>query len=113
GLSHCRLRLLQPVRHPHLAVHRRRGGEMLLRLLAVARAPVELTETEVAVGDEGMRAKLNGQIERLTIETLCLAEVRMCPVGGDVGENLQDPCLPATSADTTAGVQRVLRGHGG
>src|SRR5262249_42996489 len=27
-----RLRLLQPVRHPHLAVHRRRAGEMLLRL---------------------------------------------------------------------------------
>src|SRR5215813_6677509 len=33
-LRHLRLRLLQPVRHPHLAVHRLRGGEMLLRLLA-------------------------------------------------------------------------------
>jgi len=37
-LSHLRLRLLQPLRHPHLAVHRRRGGEVLLRLLARARA---------------------------------------------------------------------------
>src|SRR5262245_28442780 len=30
---HLPLRLLQPVRHAHLAVHRRRGGEVLLRLL--------------------------------------------------------------------------------
>src|SRR5262249_32883892 len=52
-LLHLSLRLLQPVRHPHLAVHRRRSGEMLLRLLALARAPVELAEAEVAVGDEG------------------------------------------------------------
>src|SRR5262245_61805204 len=43
-----RLRLLQPVRHPHLAVHRRRGGEVFLRLLALARAPIELAEAEVA-----------------------------------------------------------------
>src|SRR5262245_11148513 len=48
-----RLRPLQPVRHPHLAVHRRRGGEVLLRLLALARASAELAEAEVAVGDEG------------------------------------------------------------
>ena len=46
-LGHLRFRLLQPVRHPHLAVHRRCGGEMLLRLLTLARAPVELAEAEV------------------------------------------------------------------
>src|SRR5262249_20611648 len=50
---HLPLRLLQPIRHPHLAIHRRRGGEVLLRLLALARAPVQLAQTEVAVGDEG------------------------------------------------------------
>jgi hypothetical protein len=55
-----RLRLLQPVRHPHLAVHRRRGGEMLLCLLALAGAPVEFAETEVAVGGEG-RIASSGQ----------------------------------------------------
>src|SRR5262245_17266786 len=53
---HLGLRLLQPVRHPHLAVHRRRGGEVLLRLLTLARAPVELAEAEVAVGDKGSHA---------------------------------------------------------
>src|SRR5262249_2408888 len=52
-LSHLLLGLLQPVRHAHLAVHRRRGGEMFSGLLALARAPVELAEAEVAVGDEG------------------------------------------------------------
>src|SRR6266508_2529632 len=52
---------LQPVRHAHLAVHRRRGGEVLLRLLALARAPVELAEAEVAVGDERAHAELGGE----------------------------------------------------
>src|SRR5262249_50378760 len=47
-----RSRLLQPVRHAHRAIHRRRCGEMLLRLLALARAPVERAEAEVAVGGE-------------------------------------------------------------
>src|SRR5262249_36782497 len=52
---YLRLRLLQPVRHPHLAIHRRRGGEVLTRLIALAGAPGELAEAEVAVGDEGPR----------------------------------------------------------
>jgi hypothetical protein len=52
SILQLRLRLLQPEGHAHLAVHRRRGGEVLLRLLALARAPVELAEAEVAVGDE-------------------------------------------------------------
>jgi hypothetical protein len=51
------MRLFQPVRHPHLAVHRRRSGEMLQRLFALAHAPVELAEAEVAVGDEGAHAE--------------------------------------------------------
>jgi len=42
--------LLQPVRHAHLAVHRRQGGEVLPGLLLLTRAPVELAEAEVAVG---------------------------------------------------------------
>jgi len=49
-LSHLRLRLLQPETHSHLAVHRRRGDEVLARLFPLARAPVEPAEAEVAVG---------------------------------------------------------------
>ena len=56
--SQLRLCLLQPVRHPHLAIHRRRRGEMLLRPLALADAPGELAKAEVAVGDEGAYASL-------------------------------------------------------
>jgi len=60
--SQFRLRLLQPEAHVHLAVHRRGGGEVLLRLLALARAPVELAEAEVAVGDEGAQVQLLAEI---------------------------------------------------
>src|SRR6266481_6561821 len=45
-LPHLRLRLLQPVRHVHLAVHRRCGREVFAGLLALACAPVELAEAE-------------------------------------------------------------------
>src|SRR5215470_14206526 len=67
--SHLRLRLLQPVRHSHLAVHRRRDGEMLLRLLTLARTPVELPEAEVAVGDEGAHAELRGERQSVLVGT--------------------------------------------
>src|SRR2546422_8502765 len=64
---HLRLGLLQPEPHVHLAVHRRRGGQMLLRLLALAGAPEELGEAEVAVGDEGAHAELAGERQRLAV----------------------------------------------
>src|SRR5262245_62452897 len=62
-----RLRLLQVEAHVHLAIHRRRGGEVLLRLLALARAAVELAEPEVAVGDEGAHAERVSERERVTV----------------------------------------------
>src|SRR5262252_6132646 len=46
-LAEFRLRLLHPIRHSHVAVHCRRGGQVLVRLLARARALVELAEAEV------------------------------------------------------------------
>jgi hypothetical protein len=46
--SRLGLGMLQPVRHPHLAIHGRRGGEVLLRLLALAGAPVELAEAKAS-----------------------------------------------------------------
>src|ERR1700730_5961701 len=48
-----RLRLSQPVRHAHLPIHRRRGRDVFAGLVALTCAPVELTEAEVAMGDEG------------------------------------------------------------
>src|SRR5262249_20931750 len=59
-----RLRLLQPEGHAHLAVHRGGGGQMHLRLRLIARAPVELAEAEVAVGDQGPHVQFASERER-------------------------------------------------
>src|SRR5262249_44543426 len=40
---------------------------MLVGLIALVRAPIELAEAEVAVGDEGAHAALAGERERLTV----------------------------------------------
>src|SRR4029450_7273713 len=76
SILQLRLRLLQPVRHVHLAIHRGRGGEVLPRLLALARAPVELAEAEVAVGHGGAHAELGGERQRRSMERLRLVEAR-------------------------------------
>jgi len=54
-----------PEPHVHLAVHRRRGGQVLSGLLQLARAPKEPGETEVATGDEGVHLQLLGERERV------------------------------------------------
>src|SRR5262245_48478225 len=68
--SHLSVRLLKVEAHVHLAVHRRRGGEVLPRLLVLARAPVELAEAEVAVGDERAHAAGFGECECIKIVRL-------------------------------------------
>src|SRR5262245_30638375 len=77
------LRLLEPERHAHLAVHRRRGGEVLACLFALARAREQLPEAEVAVGDEWAHAALEGQGQGVAIETLRVRAIaRRCDVAG-------------------------------
>src|SRR5262245_31328878 len=71
-----RLCLLEIEPHIHLAVHRGRRGEVLLRLLRVARAPVERAEAEVAVGDEPAHAKSSSKRERLARVRLSTVEIR-------------------------------------
>src|SRR3989442_8345579 len=60
-IPHLNLSLLKPVAHAHLAVHRRRGREVLLRLRTLACAPVELAEAEVTVVDEEAHAEYLGE----------------------------------------------------
>jgi hypothetical protein len=55
-LTQLRFRLLKPVGHAHFAVHRHRGGEVLLGLLAIAPAAVKSAETQVTVSDERAHA---------------------------------------------------------
>src|SRR5260370_6458205 len=59
------LRLLQPESLVHRAVHGGRRRDVLLRLLESARAPVELAEAQMAVGDKGPHAALLGERQRV------------------------------------------------
>src|SRR5205823_3197956 len=65
--AHLGLDLLQPEGHLHLAVHRRRGDEVLAAVVLLAGAPVQLSEAKVAVGDDGARSNLRGQGHRMLI----------------------------------------------
>src|SRR5215510_12280405 len=91
-LTSLPFRLLQPIRHPHLAVHRRRGSYVLVRLLALAGAPVELTETEVAVGDERAHAELSGQHQSLTVGIFGSLGLRGTVTRCNLAEHLQQEC---------------------
>ena len=93
SIVHLRLRLLQPVLHAHLAIHRRRGREVLLGLLALARAPVQLAEAEVAVGGEGAHAELLGERERVTVVSVSV--LRGIAAGSDLSEETEGPRLVA------------------
>ncbi len=64
---HLRLRLLPPEPHVHLAVHRHRSGEVLLRLLSLARTSVELAKAEVAVSDERAHTARLAEGQRLAV----------------------------------------------
>src|SRR6266851_6076821 len=83
---HLRLRLLHPVRHPHLAVHRRRGGEMLTRVIPLVCSPVELAEAEVAVGDERAHAELLGKRPGCTVVALRVSAVEGPGMRDDLAE---------------------------
>src|SRR5215510_13752610 len=104
-----RLRLLQPVRHSHLAVHRRRGGEVLLRLLTLASAPVELAEAEVAVGDKGPHAQCLGQSQGLLVVGCGLLDIRGVDVGIDNPKLVQRERLVGTLLQLPGQVERLAR----
>src|SRR5215467_13446873 len=83
------LRLLEPEAHVHLAVHRRREGEVLLRLLTLARACEQLAEAEVAVGDERAHAARLGERQRLTVIRLAALGIEPRRVGRDVAKQME------------------------
>ena len=62
---------------------------MLLRLLALASAPVELAEAEVAVGDERAHPELLGERERVTV--MAVSVLRRIAAGGDLAEEAERP----------------------
>src|SRR6266508_5313513 len=103
-LPRLRLRLLQPEPHVHLAVHRRRADEVLPRLLARTRAPAELAEAEVAVGDERAHAAWLGESQR---RPTLSAEPTPGAIGGSTTGTLhRSPSPPRTARLSTAMVCR-------
>ncbi len=62
---------------------------MLPRLLALARAQVELAEAEVAVGDEGAHAARLGERQRLAVVSLAALGIELVGMGCDVAEQVQ------------------------
>src|SRR5262249_30907553 len=87
-LSHLSLRLLQPVRHPHLAVHRRRGGDVFASLLPLVRSPVKPAQTEMAMGHERAHAARFGERQGLAIVNRAAVGVEAVGQGGDVAQQM-------------------------
>src|SRR5262249_46475643 len=79
----------EPERHVHLAVHGRRDGEVLARLLALARARAQLPEAEVAVGDERAQAARLGEGQRLAVVGLAALGIEPVGMGRDVTEQVE------------------------
>jgi hypothetical protein len=85
------LGFLQPVRHPHLAVYRRRRGEVLLRLLALVGAAGERAEAKVTVGNERAHPDLLAQLEGVAIAVSGHLNLGRFVTGGDLGEEPEGP----------------------
>jgi hypothetical protein len=90
-----------------MSKHRRRGGEVLLRVLTLARTPVELAETEVAVGNERAHAARLGERQRLAVVGLSALGIESVERSGDVAEQAQrlgrEPRVTRRGFDRTIG----------
>src|SRR3989441_4187767 len=89
------LELLQPVRHAHLAVHRRRCGQLLFRLLGLTYPSIEPAEAEVAVGHKRAHLELGSEGHRGTIVRRGRRHVGADLMRGDVAEEAKSPRLIA------------------
>src|SRR5712692_4008411 len=105
-LPHLRLRLVQPEAHVHLAVHRRRRRQMLSGLVRLVGLPEELTQVEVAVGDERTHAEVAGQGQGLAIVAFRRLDSRRIATGDDFAEQAETPRLVA------ALLVALRQGHG-
>ena len=85
-LGHHHLCLLKPEAHPHLAIQRGGGGEVLARLLALANVTGVLAEAEVAVGNERAHPAGLGEHQRLAVVGLASLGIEPVGMGRDVAE---------------------------
>jgi len=90
--------------------------ELLLGLRLIAGTAVELTEAEVAVGDQGAHAELLGPEKGLAVVRFGGVQVGRVGLRGDLTEEAQNPglvaafLLPMCEVETTAGGrERIIR----
>src|SRR5439155_12222146 len=81
--------LLKPEIHAHLAVARRRGGQILPRVLRLADAVVELGQAEMTVCDERAHAVQLGECKRLPVVGCAAFGIEFFGMGRDVPQQLQ------------------------
>src|SRR5882762_1298090 len=86
---HFRFRLLEPERHVHLAVHCRRGSQVLLGLLRLAHTSTEAAEATVAVSDERSHTARLGERQRPAVMRLAALGIEPVGMGRDVAEEVQ------------------------
>src|SRR5215831_4782398 len=110
-VAHLRFRLVQVEPHIHLAVHRRRDGEVFLCLVALTGLPIEPAEAEVAVGDGRPHAQLGPEIRRLP--EIVGREVRIAGCGQqrDLAEDPERPRFLAPLRTALRQVERRVHGR--
>src|SRR5262245_13548009 len=81
---------------------------MLQRLLALARAPGELAEAEVAVGDEGAHAELLSERERLLVVLLGALDFGRVAMRGDLAADIEGASLDSARAPFAGEAERPL-----
>src|SRR6266849_2627807 len=98
---------VEPEPHVHLAVHRRRDGEVLARVIPLVRSPVEFAKAEVAVGDERAHPELLGQRPGLTIMAFRRLDVGRIRMGSDLAKETEGPRLMSTLPMLTVDLEAV------
>src|SRR5262249_18847279 len=75
--------------HVQLAIHRSRESEILMGVFWLACPAVELTQTEVAVGDERAHAVQAGEYQCLPVVRFAAFKIVSLGIGRDVAEQVQ------------------------
>src|SRR5262249_17510584 len=108
-LAHFSRGLLHPVGHIHFAVHRRRDGEVLVCLLAVATVAMHFGKTKVAVGDERTHAAGLGKRQGLAVVAF---GVLIAACRGNVTGEAESVGLAGSSPEPAGERQRLFTAFG-
>ena len=84
---------------------------MRVGLVALARAPEELAEPEMAVGDEWTHPEVIGKSQRFSVAIFGLVDVRRIPMRGHLGEEAERPSL-GSSMTALSGQGEALQRQG-